>query len=409
MTSQATCTINGSAGSVMIEQYPHIILKTPFECDDVSGQYHQMVSRTNLVCTHSDKAVGLIEPVDLKICHTVQKKPFMVITLAINSKGDCVVMDHKYQVFLIRHTGEIIKITDTSRESFENPLVFSPNGKLIAFNTPSGHIIVLEIDTLQCIWLLRGDYNRISSIAFSPDNETIAFGSSYYVQLWNVVTGKKIMSISHNNLVRADSIAFNYDGTLLAIGCSGYLMIWDLRTSILIDSVQHHDYIDTVSFSPDGSKIVYTVSYSGIYMYYLTSKRSCEIINWCISNKSMHVAFFQGEKIMVSCGNNTLQIFETPPFPSSFASALKLGELLCDPELKIYAFAVSRDEIFAGTYCGQIMRWNVVTRVYNTRTKAAARQIDNYGQTDEFTSSGQTDEFTPSGQTDEITPIWSSR
>ncbi|MDE0638012.1 MAG: WD40 repeat domain-containing protein, partial [Candidatus Poribacteria bacterium] len=65
------------------------------------------------------------------------------------------------------------------------------------------------------------------SVAFSPDGQTLASGSSdYTIRLWDVATGEHKQTLQ-GHIDHVDSVAFSPDGQTLASGSSdGTVLLW---------------------------------------------------------------------------------------------------------------------------------------------------------------------------------------
>ena len=82
----------------------------------------------------------------------------------------------------------------------------------------------------QAISLLRtltGHTDYVTSVAFSPDGQTLASGSwDHTIKLWNLTTGQEVRTLTgHTDIVR--SVAFSPDGQTLASGSDDHtIKIW---------------------------------------------------------------------------------------------------------------------------------------------------------------------------------------
>jgi len=107
-------------------------------------------------------------------------------------------------------------------------------------------------------------------VAISPDAKTVAIGSSKFdntpnsgvLELWNVSTGKLIVSLS-TKILYVRGIAFSPDGkTLAAIGSSGsaasILELWTVSSRKLAKTFADASSVNLtcLAFSPDGKRIV---------------------------------------------------------------------------------------------------------------------------------------------------------
>ena len=94
------------------------------------------------------------------------------------------------------------------------------------------------------------------SVAFSPDDKTIAAGHWDSVKLWNARTGKRLAVLRGFGRY-VTSIAFSPDGKRLAAGTDfGGMKIWDVRRHRLLYSIKlDGQYVSTPAFTPDGKKL----------------------------------------------------------------------------------------------------------------------------------------------------------
>lgn len=100
--------------------------------------------------------------------------------------------------------------------------------------------------------------NPLRSLAGSPDGKLLVCGSSDYVKLWNVLTGKEVASIPCQ---AAYLLAFRPDGKQLAIRDQAGLKLWDVVTgqSNPIPPVDDLSYNGLV-FHPDGKRLACSCS-----------------------------------------------------------------------------------------------------------------------------------------------------
>lgn len=113
-------------------------------------------------------------------------------------------------------------------------VVFSPDSKLLAASAHdrAGNAVkIWEVSTGRLRLTLQGSDSNYS-VAFSPDGRFLAVGSSGFIKIWEVASGKEVrllpLSQSHRPQV-AFSIAFNPDGKWLASAESGWyndVRIW---------------------------------------------------------------------------------------------------------------------------------------------------------------------------------------
>lgn len=152
--------------------------------------------------------------------------------------------------------------------------------------THDGNIIVtISIDSTIKIWNansgtlsanITGQICDSRRVSLSPDGLKIAtvsigdletsldtltgkllFKQDYTVTIWDILTGKSIITLPGQNDV-ITSISFSPDGRKIVTGLGdGAVKIWDVVTGNLIMNLTYYtDPIFTVSFSPDGLKVI---------------------------------------------------------------------------------------------------------------------------------------------------------
>ncbi len=142
-------------------------------------------------------------------------------------------------------------------------VAFSPNGQFIA----SG-----STDQSVCLWhwqgaalggqlhqRLVGHRQLVRTVAFSPDSQLIASGSyDETIRLWDVTTGQ-LRQICRGHCAWIRAVAFVPDGQQIVSGCFDYtIRLWDLAQS---NNPAYHSLrgytslVRAVAFSPDGQTL----------------------------------------------------------------------------------------------------------------------------------------------------------
>ena len=100
----------------------------------------------------------------------------------------------------------------------------------------------------------RGFSTSISSIAFSDDGKALVSAADERVIVWNVATGKEIMS--DECVSPFLSVAFRPGGKNVAsLNSGGLLFLWDVATGKFTAIVEHpsgHRFAKGVAFTPNG-------------------------------------------------------------------------------------------------------------------------------------------------------------
>ena len=140
---------------------------------------------------------------------------------------------------------------------------------MVPLSTVSGYKArVIKVDSGETLRTIEYDFS-VSSVAFSPNCEILATGSSYddNIRLIKVDTGEVLHKIKENRFDSVISIAFSPDGALLATGSNyslatgtdykdvGSVGIIKVDTGEVLDT-KDTDKILSLKFSQNGALLL---------------------------------------------------------------------------------------------------------------------------------------------------------
>jgi len=210
---------------------------------------------------------------------------------------------------------------------------------------------------------LHGHTDRVRSVAFSPDGNTLASGGSEdnTIILWDVATGQPIGQplTAHTNWV--NSVAFSPDGKLLASGSEDRtIILWDTATGQPIGQplTGHTDLVRGITFSPDG-KLLASASYDGtIILWDVTARQPLSPPLIGHTDKVLSVAFSPDGKTLVSGSADHMIILW------DVATGQPIGQPLTGHAdwVRSVAFSPDGEALASGSADGVITLWDVATR-----------------------------------------------
>ena len=133
-------------------------------------------------------------------------------------------------------------------------LAFSPDSQTLATGEYRGDVCLWGVSDKSLIHKFTGHTNWIWSISFSPDGRILATASQdSTIRLWDLATGA-VIHVLQADLYHVISLSFHPGGEVLATGHgNGEIRLWDVLTGTLINSQSaHSQQIFSIEFSPDG-------------------------------------------------------------------------------------------------------------------------------------------------------------
>ncbi|MDY7022069.1 MAG: serine/threonine-protein kinase [Cyanobacteriota bacterium] len=151
-----------------------------------------------------------------------------------------------------------VKVEDFAQHSdVVTAITFTPDGRKLVSGSDDQTVKVWEVNTGNLLQSFDGDLSAITSVGVSPDGEEIAAGTFYWRILeWNVETTELFLPLEHQDIVW--SVMFSPDERTIASGSSDRTVkVWDRQTGfILYDFLEHTDAVYAINFNTEGTKIV---------------------------------------------------------------------------------------------------------------------------------------------------------
>jgi len=148
-------------------------------------------------------------------------------------------------------------VLQTGHSSAVTSIAFSPDGQTLVSGSYDKTVQLWDVATGTELRAFIGHDSYVASVAFSPDGKTLASGSyDYTVQIWDVATGAKLRTLK-GYAGAVYSVAFSPDGKSLASSSEdGAIKLWSVATGTELRALKGHTgAVTSIAFSPDGQTL----------------------------------------------------------------------------------------------------------------------------------------------------------
>lgn len=156
-----------------------------------------------------------------------------------------------------------------------NSLALSSDDKLIGIGVLNNKMQIINSEDGSVVRTNRSNFGGWS-VAFSPDNELIASGTTAGSLMWETQTGiwKPLLG-GQEDMVK--SLVFSKDGRWLAGGCNGKILLWDTRTGAMTELKGNFSTVNSIDFSPDSNLLVTGNEDSTVRLYQVSNSELTEL------------------------------------------------------------------------------------------------------------------------------------
>ncbi|MGD0706994.1 MAG: hypothetical protein ABSA51_00925 [Anaerolineaceae bacterium] len=202
---------------------------------------------------------------------------------------------------------------------FQSPvqlLDVSPDGSTIAISPDMVNVELRDITGTQVKLDIKPGYSQNYGASFSPDGKTLltpAF-DTWQSDLWNVVTGQKINSLTGFTTNSSNYTARILNNKLIVWTADATAQLQEINSSLMGPSFIHEDAIKDVALSPDG-KILATTAAGSLngqlvpLVYLWDAKSGNNIAKLPPTTSSGQIAFSPDGSLLAAADGKTIDIW----------------------------------------------------------------------------------------------------
>jgi WD40 repeat protein len=160
-------------------------------------------------------------------------------------------------------------------------LAFSPDGALLATVGQYGAARLWNVESRQFLKTLKPPSGTIEDVAFSPEGIlATATGGRHKAQLWQVPTCKLLDELAIEQNESLTSVAFSPDGQTLAVGHSGKITLWDFPDGRPLATFHGHmRWVCSLAFSPDGQTLISGGTNNAVMVWDVSRRRRSAVLH----------------------------------------------------------------------------------------------------------------------------------
>lgn len=207
------------------------------------------------------------------------------------------------------------------------------------------------------IWKRQVSVDRVNSVIFTPDGNTlISGGSDRLINLWRVADGTRIQTLNTNapfvHASAIESMSISPDASLLASCSYKVVQLWDLPSGTQRVLNGHTDWVVGVAFSPDGTLLASASFDTTVRIWRASDGSLVKVLAG--SGQQRCVAFSpDGSLIATTAADNSVKLWRT--------SDWTLVQTLSGHTDDVFVVAFSPDgaTLASGGYDDTVKLWNV--------------------------------------------------
>ncbi len=163
---------------------------------------------------------------------------------------------------------------------------------------------------------LRSHEKSISSLAFSPDNQSLVSASSDgLIRLWDTETRREVLSLSNRDALY--DLEYSPDGKVLAaalgakFGNTSSLMLWDVGTRQSIGQFGvHNTRLFEIVYSPDGARLACACWDHTVTLWDVATQEKVGVLTGHTGSVSSVVFSADGQRMATGSWDGTIKLWD---------------------------------------------------------------------------------------------------
>jgi WD40 repeat protein len=157
---------------------------------------------------------------------------------------------------------------------------------------------------------LTGSNAGLRKAVFSPDGAFVfGLGANKKSLMWNLATGARIIEVTHSNYVNA--AVFIENGRFLAVTSYQVVEIIDARNGRIVANLAGHtDWVNDISMSQDGSKLVTSGADKTVIVWDVASRAPLQTLRGHTAYVNAAAFTLDGSALLSGSYDGTLRLWD---------------------------------------------------------------------------------------------------
>jgi len=267
------------------------------------------------------------------------------------------------------NTGRVVRVFRGQRGSIYSADV-SKDKKYILSSSSDGTIYIWNSKTGSLHMVLKGHDSSVFQAFFSPNTQYVISGGRDGIRKWDITTGLCVDSIKN---VDAEEMCISPDAKRLYIALRKHdqrkheVVIWDFRNWKFIDAFKgYEENITGLSVNNRGDKLVVSFRDRTVNVIDVIKKSNIKVINGHFGVCYSPQFTLNGDQIVYSCGDGTIQIRDIV----NRAVSTTLCKSSSSLSVKCISFSPDGSKLVVGT--------GLEVKLYDAHTRKCIKKIGNH-------------------------------